>query len=60
MSSAELLITMGSVFIGFLLFGGALASFMAKKPPKQVWSLFAVAIIFITLVPVIIAVFWAT
>lgn len=60
MSSAELLITMGSVFIGFLLFGASFASFMAKKPPKLVWSLFAVAIIFITLIPVIIAVFWAT
>jgi hypothetical protein len=60
MSSVELLITMGSVLIGFLLFGGSFASFMAKKPPLQIWSLFGAAIVFITLVPVIVAVFWAT
>ncbi|MGO1990939.1 MAG: hypothetical protein ACTH2Y_03820 [Corynebacterium sp.] len=60
MSSIELLVTMASVFIGFLLFGGSFASFMAKKPPRQIWGLFIVAILFITVIPVVVAVFWAT
>ncbi|AHW65625.1 hypothetical protein [Corynebacterium glyciniphilum] len=60
MSSTELLITMGSVFIGFLLFGGSFASFMAKRRPAVIWSLFGAAIVFITVVPVIVAVFWGT
>ncbi|MDN5719323.1 MAG: hypothetical protein ACTH2Y_14105 [Corynebacterium sp.] len=60
MTSTELLVTMGSVFIGFLLFGGSFASFMAKRRPAVVWGLFGAAIVFITLIPVLIAVFWAT
>lgn len=60
MSSTELLVTMASVFIGFLFFGGSFASFMAKRRPAVIWGLFATAIIFITVIPVIVAVFWAT
>lgn len=60
MSSTELLVTMASVFIGFLLFGGSFYSFMTKRRPAQIWGLFVAAIVFITLVPVVVAVFWAT
>ncbi len=60
MSNFILLVTMASVFIGFLFFGGAFASFMYKKPNIQIWSLFAIAIVLITVVPVTIAIFWAT
>lgn len=55
-----LLVTMASVFLGFLFFGGAFASFMYKKSNRQIWTLFSVAIVLITVIPVIIAVFWAT
>ncbi|BAU97328.1 hypothetical protein N24_3066 [Corynebacterium suranareeae] len=51
---------MASVFLGFLFFGGAFASFMYKKSNRQIWTLFSVAIVLITVIPVIIAVFWAT
>lgn len=60
MSNAELLVTMASVLIGFLLFGGSFASFMAKRRPAVIWGLFAAAIVFITVIPVVVAVFWAT
>lgn len=51
---------MASVLIGFLLFGGSFASFMAKRRPAVIWGLFAAAIVFITVIPVVVAVFWAT
>lgn len=51
---------MASVFIGFLFFAAAFAGFMYKKRNSLIWTLFAVAIIFITVVPVTIAVFWGT
>lgn len=60
MSNTVLLITMASVFIGFLFFAAAFASFMYKKSNRRIWSLFTVAIVFITVVPVTIAVFWGT
>lgn len=60
MSSTVLLVTMASVFLGFLFFGGAFASFMYKKSNRLIWTLFSVAIVLITVIPVIIAVFWAT
>ncbi|WP_096459187.1 hypothetical protein [Corynebacterium suranareeae] len=60
MSTTVLLVTMASVFLGFLFFGGAFASFMYKKSNRQIWTLFSVAIVLITVIPVIIAVFWAT
>lgn len=58
--SSAMLLTMGSVFLGFLFFGGAFASYMYQKPAKLTWSLFAVAIVLITFIPVIIAVFYAS
>ncbi|AGT06681.1 putative membrane protein [Corynebacterium glutamicum MB001] len=60
MSTTVLLVTMVSVFVGFLCFGGAFASFMYKKSNKQIWTLFSIAIVLITVIPVTIAVFWAT
>ena len=60
MLDTPLIITMASVFVGFLCFGGAFASFMYGKPRRLVWGLFAVAVVCITLIPVTIAVFWAT
>ena len=60
MSSGAMIVTMSSVFIGFLCFGGSFASFVYKKSPWLVWTLFCMAVFFITVIPVIIAVFWAT
>lgn len=60
MSNTQMFITIGSVFFGFLLFTLSFASFMYKKPPKLTWGLMVAAIVFITVIPVTIAVFWAT
>lgn len=60
MSNTAMIITMASVFLGFLCFGGSFASFMYKKRPAQIWGLFVAAIVLITVIPVTIAVFWAT
>lgn len=51
-----MLLVMGSVFLGFLFFGGSYAAFMYKKSKALVWSLFTIAILLITLIPVILAV----
>ena len=51
---------MVSVFLGFLLFGASFKSFMARRRPAVTWGLFTVAVVFITFVPVGIAVFWAS
>ena len=60
MSDAGLIVTMVSVFLGFLLFGASFQSFMARRRPAVTWGLFTVAVVFITFVPVGIAVFWAS
>ncbi|MDO4684917.1 MAG: hypothetical protein Q4A92_00060 [Corynebacterium sp.] len=60
MSNTAMWVTIASVFIGFLCFGGSFASFMYKKRPVQIWGLFITAVFFITVIPVTIAVFWAT
>jgi len=59
-SDSELIITMVRGFVGFLLFGASFKSFMDQRPAKVVWGLFAAAVVCITLIPVVIAVFWAT
>ncbi|WP_297006403.1 hypothetical protein [uncultured Corynebacterium sp.] len=59
MSDAGVIVTMVSVFIGFLLFGASFKSFMSRRRPAVIWGLFTVAVVFITLIPVGIAVFWA-
>jgi uncharacterized membrane protein (DUF485 family) len=51
---------MVSVFIGFVLFGASFKSFMARRRAAVTWGLFTAAVVFITLVPVGIAVFWAS
>ncbi|MBB3115925.1 hypothetical protein [Corynebacterium bovis] len=60
MSTPELVVTMSSVFVGFLLFGAAFATFSYRRSPKVVWSLFAAAIVCMTVVPTTVAVFWAS
>lgn len=60
MSNTSLFITMASVLLGFLFFGGSFASFSYGKPKKLVWTLFGIAIFFITVVPVTVGVFFAT
>ncbi|MEZ2122055.1 hypothetical protein QWU43_09820 [Corynebacterium sp. CCM 9204] len=60
MGNTVVFITMTSVFIGFLLFGGSYASFSYRRNPKLTWTLFTIAIFFITVVPTVIAIFWAT
>lgn len=60
MSDAGLIVTMVSVFIGFVLFGASFRSFMLRKRPQVVWGLFTAAVVCITVVPVGIAVFWAS
>ncbi|MCS4536461.1 hypothetical protein [Corynebacterium sp. HS2168-gen11] len=50
------LATMLSVGIGFLLFGGSFAAFMLEKDRRLVWTLFSIAIVFITVIPVTLAV----
>ncbi|MBI8999871.1 hypothetical protein M0E87_03395 [Corynebacterium sp. CCM 9185] len=60
MDNTAVIITMASVFIGFLLFGGSYASFSYRRSPKLTWTLFTFAIFFITVIPTVIAVFWAT
>ncbi|KAB1502774.1 hypothetical protein F7230_07115 [Corynebacterium sp. 320] len=57
--NATMILTMASVLIGFLFFGAAFATFSYKKPPKLVWSLFVVAIFFVTIIPVTLAIFVA-
>ncbi|AWT27457.1 MULTISPECIES: hypothetical protein [Corynebacterium] len=59
MSDVGVIVTMVSVGIGFVLFGASFKGFMDRRGPKVVWGLFTAAVVFITLVPVGIAVFWA-
>lgn len=58
-SDAEVIITMTSVAIGFILFGASFKSYMSRRPPRVVWGLFTLAVLFITLIPVVVGVFWA-
>lgn len=60
MTTPVMLTTMGSVFLGFLCFGGAFASFMYKKSPKLTWGLFSAAVVLVTVIPVVLAVFAGT
>ncbi|WPF66094.1 MULTISPECIES: hypothetical protein [unclassified Corynebacterium] len=59
MSTAWLLVTMISVFVGFLCILGAFASFMYKKPVALTWALGGAALVLVTVIPVTIAVFYA-
>lgn len=53
--STTMWLAIGSIFIGFLLFGGAFASFSYNKSPKLVWTLFGLSLIFTTIIPVTMA-----
>lgn len=55
-----LIITMASVFVGFLCTGGAFAAFMNKKSTAWVVGLLILALILVTVVPVTIAVVFGT
>ncbi|WP_018025038.1 hypothetical protein [Corynebacterium ulceribovis] len=53
------IITICSVGIGFLLWGTAFAGYYLRWGRKAVISLLVIATVFVTLVPVFIAVFFA-
>lgn len=55
-----MIITMASVFIGFLCTGGAFAAFMYQKSKILVTVLLLMALVLVTIIPVTIAVFFAT
>ncbi|MDK8451533.1 hypothetical protein [Corynebacterium mastitidis] len=59
MSGALMLVTMASVFCGFLCILGAFASFMYKKPAALTWALGGAALVLVTVIPVVIAVLYA-
>ncbi len=48
------------VFIGFLCIAGAFVGFMYKKPPVLIGGLLVAALILVTVIPVILAVFLGT
>lgn len=54
-----MILTMASVFVGFLLFGGAFAGYMYKWPQRRVWALAIGAFVMATVVPVVIALSFA-
>ena len=49
-----------SIGIGFFLFMGSFLSYYYRKPAKLTWGLFGVAIVFLTVIPVFLAVFAAS
>jgi len=53
------ILTMASVGIGFLMFGGAFFGFMSKWPQTRVWALGIGALVMVTIIPVFIALFVA-
>ncbi|AKK04232.1 hypothetical protein [Corynebacterium epidermidicanis] len=60
MTNTEMLIMIGSVFLGFLCMMAGFASFMYKKSLRQVWTLVAFAFLFLTIIPVALAIGWGT
>lgn len=55
-----MIITMASVFVGFLCVAGAFAGFMYKKSKAMIIALLLLALVLVTVIPVVIAVFFAT
>lgn len=53
-------IAMGSVLIGFLLFGTAFYSYMLSKSKKVPLALVIISFLFLTVIPVVMALFWAS
>ncbi|MGD7002643.1 hypothetical protein [Corynebacterium halotolerans] len=60
MSDTLMIITMASVFVGFLCVGGAFAGFMYKKSKLLIIALLVIALLLVTAVPVTIAVLFGT
>ncbi|GGG72882.1 hypothetical protein [Corynebacterium pelargi] len=56
MSDPVMWFTIASVFFGFALFCGAFLCYSTGKSQKLTWTLFSVAVVFITLIPVGLAV----
>ena len=56
----QMWLTIASVMIGFLCFGGSFACFMYKRSPRLTWGLMAISLVFTTVIPVTLAVFYAT
>ena len=53
--SMSLYLGMGSILIGFIFFGTAFYSFHAQKPKNVIIMLFSIAIVFMTIIPVALA-----
>ncbi|AZA12481.1 hypothetical protein ACFPVT_02875 [Corynebacterium choanae] len=49
-----------SIGIGFFLFMGSFLCYYYEKPRQVTWTLFGVAIVFLTVIPVTLAVFFAS
>lgn len=58
--TTTMLLTMGSVFLGFLCTGAAFAAFMYKKSKVMVLILLIIALVLVTVVPVVMAVVFGT
>lgn len=56
---ATMYVAIGSILIGFIFFGSAFATFSYGKSRTLVGVLFSIAIVFMTLIPVSLAVFVA-
>lgn len=54
-----MILTMASVGIGFLMFGGAFFGYMSQWPQKRVWGLAIGALVMATIIPTAIALFAA-
>ena len=57
--STTMLITMTSVCLGFVFMLSAYATYQYKKPPAVTWTLFVLAIVTLTIIPVSLAIFVA-
>lgn len=49
-----------SIVAGFFCFASAYLSVMRKRPAKTAWAFGIAGVIFVTVIPVILAVFFAT
>ncbi|AZA12379.1 hypothetical protein [Corynebacterium gerontici] len=56
MSDPVMWFTIASVFFGFLLFSAAFLSYSYGRSQKLTWTLFGIAVVFITIIPVGLAV----
>ncbi|WKD60027.1 hypothetical protein [Corynebacterium caspium] len=54
-----MIITMASVFLGFFCIAGAFLAYMKQWRPLWTWLLGAGALVFVMIIPTLIAVFYA-